>query len=185
MLTMNEKQAQAFRIPLNQRHYYVAVCDPKVNMSRRADTVPWYRLVSVQLNNATETYPDGDSVQAVERWEPSSPWDGMPRATVIRVLERFKKEPVNRETDAPMAGERWTMEKAAKDRWAGHVLCDIAGRNEQEATAILKTWLEYGVITETTDTRPTRSGHEAKCIEVNQSKLDEMRPVAMPEFDDE
>ena len=51
----------------------------------------------------------------------------------------------------PGSGRRYTSSKAGRGsapRWAGHLLVEHLGRNDEQAKAMLKAWLETGLLVE-------------------------------------
>src|SRR5262249_62178571 len=70
LTTMSDDEAKAFGIEEEQRHQLIRVDSGKVNITPKLWKAKWFRLVGVQLDNATETYPHGDNVQTVEPWTP-------------------------------------------------------------------------------------------------------------------
>jgi hypothetical protein len=55
------------RLPADDRRDYVRLDRAKINVARTSGPTTWFKLVGVQIGNATETYPAGDSVQTVGR----------------------------------------------------------------------------------------------------------------------
>ena len=65
---MTKEEAKGFVVLPSERFRYFKLVDAKSNFAPRSPDSPWYRLHSVELNNAEPPiYPHGDSVQAVQR----------------------------------------------------------------------------------------------------------------------
>jgi hypothetical protein len=138
---MNDKEAELLLGEnADERRYYLRADDPKRNLSPPVTRAPWFRLVSIDLDNATADLPS-DKVQSVERWEPPSVWHGMPMSMVIRILEQIDHGLGEGRYYSPA---KTTTDKAKGednvDRWAGRVIQDEAGKTESQATQILKSW---------------------------------------------
>ena len=76
LIPMSEEEAKAFGITSEDRRSYLRLDSAKVNLLPAARKAEWFRLVSVDLGNATADYPEGDRVQKVEPWIPPDTWDG-------------------------------------------------------------------------------------------------------------
>lgn len=83
MAAMTEKEAREFGVCVDTRRQYVRVDNGKANLAP-AENARWLRLVNVPLENRTQDYPDGDHVQAVERWEP--PTQG-PKLSIAQIVD--------------------------------------------------------------------------------------------------
>ena len=170
--TMTAEEADKLGVEEDQRRQFIRLDSAKSNMAVQPDRATWLRLVSVNLGNGTDEYPDGDSVQVIEPWAPPSPWDGMPWEIVLGLLKKLE--------DGPEPGERYALAKQAGSRWAGKVVIDIAGKTEKRASAMLKAWKENGVLEE----KEYMSNQKKKVVsglEVNQVKVSEMRRLGAVE----
>jgi hypothetical protein len=155
---MTEDEANRLGIELRDRRRYLRIDNAKMNLAAPPEETTWLKLVSVPLDN-------GDEIQAVERWDVPSPWDGMPWTTIINILDKIDAGPED--------GERYSDNKQAKERWASQVVIDMAGRTERQASAIIKSWCENGILEER-DYISKRLKRTTKGLYVNQSKLAEM-----------
>jgi hypothetical protein len=165
--TMSLADAITMNIETTDRWRFVRHDNVKQNMAPSADKATWFQLASVDLANATPQYPEGDSVQAVEIWIPPSPWEGVTWEQIEKILTRIDR--------GPGEGEFYSLSRQAADRWAGTVIMEVCRDSYAQATAILKKWIEEGVLEEGQYTSPRRR-HLATCVRVNQSKFQEMRP---------
>ncbi len=164
--TMSEKEAQRFGIDDNERWQYVRVDNAKLNLAPPPEATTWLRLVSVDIGNGKNGRAS-DKVQAVERWEPPSAWDGMPWSMVLRILDKIDA--------GPGGDEYYALGKQAKGRWAGQVIMDDACKTEEQAKAILKSWKDSGVLEEGQYVSPSAKGRLAGCVRTNPAKVAEMR----------
>lgn len=156
--TMSEKEAERFAVLPDQRRFHVRADNAKLNLAPPPDKALWLKLHSVDL-------PNGDKVQAVMPWEPPSPWDGMPPAMVLAILERLREGPGNGLRHSPDFRSRV---------WAGHVVVEIAGKTPEQAKAILRTWEEHGVLERDKYRDPERR-EDVPCYNVSALKFAEMR----------
>jgi hypothetical protein len=143
LTVMSPDEAKRFGVPPDDRDDYVRLDSAKVNMIR-AVKAQWFKLVSVRLDNADETYKDGDEVQAVERWEPTPTWagaDGKPfsSAALDAILD---------DIDAGMAdGRLYSEYQTAKDRAAWRVVQrQCPGKPEAQCQEMIKQWVDTGVL---------------------------------------
>jgi hypothetical protein len=139
LAAMTEAEALQFGIDPDDRKAYTQLLDGKANMARQAGVGRWYELVQVSLGNATEEYPNGDTVAAIARWRPPS------------VLGELTILQCNEALDRIAAGPRpevlyGFINSAKSNRWAGSVLVEMFGMTEKRATGILSVWLKNGVI---------------------------------------
>lgn len=169
---MSIEEASKLGIEPDQRRQFVRLDNAKANMAPSADRAEWYRLASVNINNGTDAYPDGDSVQAIQSWDPPSPWEGLSWATIARVLSTIQ--------EGPSPDERYALNKQARDRWAGHVVKDLAGKTDGQASAILKAWVENGVLEVGQYASPAQKGGLTGCVSVNKARATEMQRTANP-----
>jgi hypothetical protein len=167
--TMDEKEAGVLGVEGKQRRFYIRADNAKLNLAPPPDETTWLKLCNVAL-------PNGDCVQAVERWEPPSPWDGIPWEMVADILEKIDA--------GPEAGEHFYAGKQSGDRWAGQVIMDIAGKTEKQAATILETWRSNGAL-EDYDYHSKRKRKNVTGLRVNTIKLAEMKQAITSEvFDD-
>lgn len=95
-------------------------------------------MVGVPLDNGTETYPYGDNIQTVERWEPPDNFAGVSIATWNAIID---------EIDAGLPnGRRYSNANNATDRAAWQLVVRHIDRTEKQARAIINTWVENQVL---------------------------------------
>ena len=113
---MTAEEAKAFGLEGEQRHALVRMDSGKINIAPKLWKAVWFRLVGVQLDNASERYPHGDNVQTVEPWTPPDVWQDLDTARINRILDKI---------DAGMAdGRRYSDASRAEDRAAWKVILD-------------------------------------------------------------
>jgi hypothetical protein len=136
---MSEQEAERFNVPEEQRRRLIRVDSAKVNLLPPSASARWFKLVSVQLDNATDLYPNGDHIQTVEPWDPPHTWEGMDPSLQKRILIQI---------DAGLAdGNRYTDGPNAKGREAWRVvLAQVPTKTQQQAKEMVKTWVEAGVL---------------------------------------
>jgi hypothetical protein len=139
LTTMSEDEAKQFNVEQADRRFYVRLDSAKVNIvpSRSAT---WFKLVGVNIGNATEQYPNGDDVQTVEAWSPPKLWAGLAAETLNAALT---------DIDAGMPnGQRYTDKGGGKGERAAwkvvHKHCP--NRSEGQCREIIKTWIGTGVL---------------------------------------
>lgn len=59
---MDKTDAEKLNIPVEDRKWFVRFDDAKTNITAPADKTHWFKFHSVNLDNATKAYMDGDSV---------------------------------------------------------------------------------------------------------------------------
>jgi len=164
--TMSAEEASKLGVEDGDRWQYIRRDNAKANMAPRSSDAEWYRLASVSLENGDDEYPLGDSVQVAETWAPPSPWDGIPWALIVRMLDKIDA--------GPEPGEFYAFAKQA-NHWCGNVVMQTAQRQEGQAATIVKAWLDNGVLVKSTYKSPARKNADSACVRVDRSKVAEMR----------
>jgi hypothetical protein len=136
---MSEDEAKQFGIEQIDRRFYVRLDSAKVNTAPPSGIATWFKLVSVNIGNATELYPNGDDVQTVVPWTPPDLW----RNTGTELLNRILSEI---DTGLP-DGNRYSAASSAKERAAWKVVVKHApDKTEHQAREIVRTWVKNGVL---------------------------------------
>jgi hypothetical protein len=136
---MSEEEAKAFGIALDQRKLYVRLDNAKVNLAPPAKDTIWFKLVGVQIGNATPTYPNGDTIQTVERWYPPKTWEGLSSAQLNAALDDIKAGLPN--------GQRSSGANAAKKRAAWPIIQrHCPNRTEKQCREIVEAWIKTGLL---------------------------------------
>ena len=137
---MDETEAKQFSIEQLDRRSFVRLDSAKVNIARPANTATWFKLVSVNIRNATEAYPNGDEVQTVVPWDPPKLWENLASETLNAALTEIDKGMSN--------GQRYTDAGGGKgDRAAWKVVQKhCPDKSERQCREIIKTWIKNGVL---------------------------------------
>jgi len=142
LAVMTQKEAEAFGITDERRPYFVRCDDAKANMSRPLALAEWYQRHGQAIPNGDGPLVPGDEVGVLEPWSPPNPFDGLSTSSARIALQTIQ----NGFED----GQRYTLKKSrGTKRWAGDVVIDAgADVSEVSAKAILKTWVQRGMIFE-------------------------------------
>ena len=137
---MTEREVGLYGVSLSDRKTLLRVDNSKVNIVPPSDEAMWFRLVGVALGNSTAMYPNGDNVQAAERWYPPDMWKALTIAVCNRILDRIAAGPASGEfySLAPNAGEKrraWPIVQEG-----------CPSLTEGQAKAVIKKWIETGVL---------------------------------------
>jgi hypothetical protein len=134
--TMSAAECGLAQVPESQRRGYFRVGDEKTNM-KPAGQATWYHLKSVQLGNATELYPDGDDVAAVETF------------TFPDLLDGITVNDLRTAQDIVSKGNYRASQQAKE--WAGHAIGEKLGIKTSEKggkermNKILSLWISNGM----------------------------------------
>ena len=164
LTAMSEDEAKELGVSDDVRRLHIRLDDAKANLAPPSAKARWYRLASIALGNARPDYPNGDNVQAIEKWEPPDIWRDLSVADCNAALDAI--------AEGPGGGRRYTASRAGQGggaRWAGRVLTRMFCLNDEQAARIIKTWVRNGVLEEGTYTDPdTRKS--VSCVLVNNSR---------------
>jgi hypothetical protein len=138
LTTMSKEEAAHFGLSEEERKRLIRLDSAKVNICA-PQTARWFRLVTVNLGNATKTYPSGDDVQTVEPWAPAKMFEGLDSDALNGVLKKL---------GAGMPdGRKYSTHNSAKDRAAWGVLKEaFPGKTPEQCRAIIATWEKTGVV---------------------------------------
>jgi hypothetical protein len=161
---MTEEEATNFGIDLDERKDYVRLDRAKANIVRRSIKASWFRMISVRLGNATECYPEGDEVQAIETWTPPAVWEGITDEQIDAILDDLDKGLAD--------GRRYSDGSNAKDRaaWLA-VQKHCPDKAKAQCREIIRTWLKRGVLESRDYDDPVRRD-KAKGLFVNAEARD-------------
>lgn len=169
LFPMTKEEAEALEIPAEDRHRYVRFDDAKANQSLISGRARWFEKVSVVLENGTAETPDGDEVGALQPWQPPNAFSGLSVATIRLALEMIDRG--IEDSDGHATGERFTVHyRANSNRWVGVPVTQILGVTADRAKAIVKAWLDSGLLYETTY-RDVAEGKDRKGVAVDKTKL--------------
>jgi hypothetical protein len=93
-------------------------------------------LAGVNIGNATDEYPKGDTIQVVEPWVPPDPWAELSTATVNAILDEIDRGLPN--------GQRFTNAPASSDERAAWKLVKqhCPDKTEGGCRKIIHEWLD-------------------------------------------
>jgi len=141
LTTMSEDEAESFGIHPDERKSFVRLDKAKANLTR-AIKAEWFRLVNVSLGNATPLYPEGDDMQAIERWTPPETWAGADGETLNAILGET-------EAEMPDSHRRYSGKPQATDRAAWRVVQKYCPtKSEAQCREIIREWIKAGVLYE-------------------------------------
>jgi AAA domain len=141
LIPMSEDEAKTFGVPVEERRSYLRLDSAKVNLLPPARSAEWFRLVSVELGNVTEDYPDGDWVQTVESWTPPDTWAGLDPKKLKAALDEIDSGMPN--------GQLYSHVNAAKGRAAWPIVqLHCSGKTEAQCKEIIRTWLKKETLRE-------------------------------------
>jgi hypothetical protein len=135
LCAMTEEEADQFNINKEHRRFYVRLDPAKTNIAAPPQRATWFRLVGVPIGNATKEYPNGDTVQVAEPWEPETPFGTTSGNTLNEIL------------DAIAAGidggkRRYSNAPRATDRAVWPIVQDFCPeKSEGQCRAIVHAWL--------------------------------------------
>ena len=136
---MTPDEAKGFNISEADRRSFVRMDSAKVNIAAPSSKPKWFRIVGVPLGNATDLYPAGDEVQAVEPWTPPEAFEGISSVLANRILDDLDKGLDN--------GSRYSISPNAADRAAWKIVIrHIPAKTEKLARGVIKTWTENALL---------------------------------------
>lgn len=156
---MLDEDAKALSVSPRERRRYVRQDDAKQNLAPPAEAASWLRLMSVPLGNATPDYPNGDDIQALERWEPPPLWTAIPIRVIHLVLNEIAKGPAEGKLYRPTRHGGGTA-------WAGTVVMQLMGVSDEIAKRMLRTWISSGLLYEIEQTGSSHR-HKVSGLAVN------------------
>jgi hypothetical protein len=101
------------------------------------DKANWFRLESVAIDNATEKYPDGDSVQVTATWQPAALMDGINASELSAIFEAIQ---------AGTEPGGFFSPRKQSNNWIGHLIVRLTGKNDDQVGLIVKEWLKNELI---------------------------------------
>jgi hypothetical protein len=137
---MAEAEAKAFGIHPDERKRHVRLDKAKANLVPAMKAV-WFRLVSVNIGNADAAYPEGDDMQAIERWDPPAVWADVTPEALNAILDGIEA--------GLEAGRRYSRHNAAKQRAAWKVVQQhCPDKTDIACQQIIHDWFAAGVLLE-------------------------------------
>ena len=155
---MANDEAGELKIPQKEAWQFSRIASVKANYAPPPDKATWYRLISIDLGNGADIYPDGDSVGVTTSWAPPATDEGLDYETLSAVFDAIGK---THHTD---------IRQAKHTAWVGAPLMIIGDRSEAQAKTIIKTWLDTGVLIKGKYNH-TESKHSVSCVTLNEAKV--------------
>lgn len=146
--SMGDSDAETLGITAEERWQYVRLDDAKTNMAPKATKARWFKLEREDLGNGTDEYPSGDKVATMIPWEAPSLWAETTSADINAALDIIAKGP---EPGVLYGSSR----RGNSNRWAGQVLYQIMGVNDRQASQMIATWIQNGLLVEIEYPHPT------------------------------
>jgi AAA domain-containing protein len=138
---MAEADAKIFNINPNDRFSYVRLDSAKVNLAVRSGKAEWFHIVGQSIGNRTDEYPNGDTIQVVEPWEPPSTWAGTTSTGLNAILNDIDEGMTDE--DGKPTGRRYSNAPAAKDRQVWPVVQKhYPEKTEAQCRTIIHAWLD-------------------------------------------
>jgi hypothetical protein len=136
---------------------YTRIAGTKENYAPPPEKSKWFKIASVSLGNATEDYPEGDSIGVATTWQARPMFEGMDGDQLTAVFAAYRSRP------------HGVMKQGRQVIWAGIPLVDIGKRSEREASTILAQWLDNGVLTKEDYVTETRN--KASRVVLDEAKV--------------
>lgn len=135
---MSAAEAEKLDVSPSDRQRLVRLDDAKLNIAPPAEQTVWFRLIGVDIGNATTEYPSGDNVQTVERWYPLDIWTVVTPALANRILDQIEQ--------GPAPGRRYSAAAHAKRAAWPTVQEFCPNLTRDQAQKVVATWVETGVL---------------------------------------
>ena len=136
---MSTEEAKTFGIKEEDRRQFIRVDNGKVNIARSGGAAQWFELIGIQIDNRTELYPSGDTIQVAKPWQPPEMFADLSDSLLNQILDKI---------DAGLPdGDRYSDSAAAKAKAAWRVVTLLAPhKTEGQAKQIIKAWLKSGLL---------------------------------------
>jgi hypothetical protein len=161
---MDKKEAESFGVAINEVWRYSRISGSKENYAPPPELSTWYKLESVQLGNGAGLYLDGDSLQVTTTWNPPSAFADLPKTAIAAIFEKIRKGCGD--------GEFYSPDRRSK-RWAGDLIASTAGKSDEEAARILRTWMKNSVLIKDEYDSPERRESVGR-LTLNETKAGEI-----------
>lgn len=161
---MSEEEARAFNIATQDRSAYVRLDPAKVNIAARAIGATWFKIEGQPIDNGTDEYPSGDTIQVCEPWSPPETWSGLDIVLLNKILTAISAGLGD--------GNFFTSTNAETDRAAWKVVEEYAtDKSGAQCREIIRVWVRTGLL-EPFDYINPKTRRWVKGLKVN----DEKRP---------
>ena len=125
---MTPEEAQSFGVNETERRRLFRVDDAKLNIAPMSEA-KWFRLVGVNIDNASDLYPAGDNVQTVEVWKPPDLFTDISVPVLNAILDEI-------EAGLPDGNRYSDAQECADDRAAWHVIKKLCGRTKDRPSGL-------------------------------------------------
>jgi hypothetical protein len=145
LTVMSEETAKLYGIDPEERTRYIRIDRAKANLVPPGKLTKWFKLVGVKLGNTTVSpyYDSGDEVQTVEPYDPPSVFERLSRRATEAILDKIEEGYQPERTP----GRLYSGVAQAKERGAWKVVQEFAyDMNDEQAKAIVKAWIDGGVL---------------------------------------
>lgn len=156
--SMTEDEAQQCGVQPALRRLYFRLDSAKSNYAP-LDGAEWFQRVPYELLN-------GEEVAAAEPWSPPSPWARITWPVINQIMAQVEQ--------GPSPGEFYSGAPQSKARYLGNVIAEVSGLEVRQAGAIIKTWVQNGVL-ETGEYVSRAHKQTVSCLRANHAKIAEMR----------
>ncbi len=137
---MSAEEAKDLGVAEAERRRLVRLDSAKVNIAPPADDAAWFRIIGVELGNATAAYPSGDTVQTVEPWTPPDLWRVVNTLVANDILDKI-------DAGLPDGGRYSDSATAGVERAAWRlVLAAAPGLTEAQCRKVIATWMKNGAL---------------------------------------
>src|SRR5262249_31817799 len=145
LVQMSEAEAKMFNIEPEKRRTYVRLDSAKVNIAAPSGKAEWFHLVGVPIGNGTDEYPNGDTIQVIEPWEPPDMWTGTTSMGLNAILTDIDHGLTDE--DGKPTGQRYSNAPAAKDRQVWPVVQKhYPEKTEAQCREVIHSWLDTGLL---------------------------------------
>lgn len=153
LTVMSEEEAKTAGLKAEERFGYFRLDGAKSNYAPLHDA-EWFQRISCDLVN-------GEQTAAATPWKPTSPWKDVTIADANAALDVIA---AGRGDGVLYALHRRGF---GGSRWAGSVLVERFGVNEEQAATMLAQWAKSGVIEEQTYRDPTQRKDRSGLVVIN------------------
>jgi hypothetical protein len=134
LTVMSDEDAPALNICAEDRRFYIRLDSAKVNIAPPSSKAVWFRLVGMPIGNATDLYPNGDTVQVVEPWQPPALFADLDNHGVNVVLNDIDRG-------------FYTADQGHGDRAAWKVVQKHApNKSDSQCRKVIAAWLDSGLL---------------------------------------
>ena len=135
---MDKEAAGAVGVREEERRFFFRIDSAKVNIAPPDDSTKWFKLIGVHLNNPTDEYPNGDTVQTCTAWEAPAPSEGITREQMREMLVELGRG-IN-------AKSKYSVKPQAGPERAAWKLVQkfCPDKSERQCRSIIKTWERDG-----------------------------------------